>query len=239
MTTDTHAPFREEHSAVFDGLNKTEEVVIFASIVVGSLAVSAVILRLMMPLVRRKYLQSKGKQPTMTANKSSSHLIGSATPTSSSSSRASTISRSSQSDNEKGKDEATDISTVSGKTGSYPTRSVYCNLRSDGLALPLYLPHTQSEKQKSSSSLQLLNNELTAVISTPSFQRLQSLNLTDTYRDNWDRTFDASNMHGRSLSHVTHPSESRKIPDLPDVHRPVTKNYQRQPESRAEQQTKF
>ena len=44
----------EEHSTVFRGLSKASEVAVWASILVGVLAVLAVVLRLIMPFVRRK-----------------------------------------------------------------------------------------------------------------------------------------------------------------------------------------
>ena len=44
----------EEHSTVFRGLSKASEVAVWASILVGVLGVLAVVLRLIMPFVRRK-----------------------------------------------------------------------------------------------------------------------------------------------------------------------------------------
>ena len=44
----------EEQSTIFRGLSKVSEVAVWASILVGVLAVLAVVLRLIMPFVRRK-----------------------------------------------------------------------------------------------------------------------------------------------------------------------------------------
>ncbi|KAK7497788.1 hypothetical protein BaRGS_00010922, partial [Batillaria attramentaria] len=227
--TDTFIPFGEESSTIFKGLTKAEEVVVCAAIVVGILAVLAIILRLTMPFVRRKYRKSKATDAGLKGNRSSSDLLGAATP-SSSASRASTISGGSQLDYWKPQDnDTTTITTISNGSYDNPKSSVYGNVRSDALSLPVYLPKKRSEENlKQDNSVTLLNEELTAVISTPTLQRLQSLNLNETYRDNWDRSFDPANHHVRSLSYVTHPSESRKMPEIPQVHRGVPKEYQRQ-----------
>lgn len=56
--TDDQRHFGEENSKIFNGLSKTEEVVIWATTVVAILGIIAIVLRLLMPTLRKKYRKS-------------------------------------------------------------------------------------------------------------------------------------------------------------------------------------
>lgn len=58
-TNATHVHSDEEYSKIFIGLSRVEEVMVWAAVSVGILAVVAVILRLIMPLIRKKHRKSK------------------------------------------------------------------------------------------------------------------------------------------------------------------------------------
>ncbi|KAK7096046.1 hypothetical protein V1264_005392 [Littorina saxatilis] len=72
VKAETIVPFGEEDSAFFPGLTKAEEVIAWAGITVAILGVSAILLRLIMPLVRRKCRKDKGDNAMKNA-----HLRGS------------------------------------------------------------------------------------------------------------------------------------------------------------------
>ncbi|KAK6178543.1 hypothetical protein SNE40_013310 [Patella caerulea] len=204
-TTSTEVLPEAMNDTTFDsGVTSAELVVIGAGITVGILAVSAILLRLIMPLVRKSYQKNRMLSKEPIEDDKNRHLFAPSTP-------SSMMSRSSRSSSRTGEwsDSGSDRTktTYASEANLIPQNSSYGNLRAQKLVYPMYLPESNSA---SIADADRLNDDLISVISTNS---LEAANFGDAYRQNWDQTFDPYLQSDSSLSYVSHPSENRKIPD--------------------------
>ncbi|ESO91030.1 hypothetical protein LOTGIDRAFT_233521 [Lottia gigantea] len=209
ITTITSLPGADDETSLFDTEVTTAElVVIGAGITVAILAVGAILLRMIMPLVRESYKKKRMLKDGIKVEKNK-NLLAPGTP-------SSMMSRSSRTSSRNGEwsDSGSDRTktTFASDSGNYvPRNSSYGNIRPHKIAYPMYLPNPQNNpKTENNPEADKLNDDLISVISSNS---LEPANFGEAYRQNWDQTFDPFAHNDESLSYVAHASENRSMPD--------------------------
>ncbi|XP_071098678.1 uncharacterized protein [Haliotis cracherodii] len=204
----------EEVNPPWSGLTQAEVVVVGAVGAVILLATLAVVLRIIMPRVRRRSPKEKVIPRKPIVEEKTGNLLAPGTPSSQSS--RSTSSRSSN------HGDWSDASSYKTKSTYYSQNSLFpgkpnsfSNLRQQaGLSSANASPASYRSK-----TTERLNDDLISMISQQS-NVLEPLNLGEQYRSNWEQTFEEQHAEKghTNISYVSHPSDNIVMPDRYDTY---------------------